>query len=92
MEDEDSNDSIQCHSWSKKEIDILLERVIENKKLLEGKHGSLVTEANKRKKWKEIVAAINACGCGRTADTCKKERCVCQKHSAPYCACLKPYI
>ncbi|KAH3810851.1 hypothetical protein DPMN_139249 [Dreissena polymorpha] len=49
MEDEESNDSIQCHSWSKKEIDILLELVIENKKLLEGKHGPLVTEANKRK-------------------------------------------
>ncbi|KAH3727916.1 hypothetical protein DPMN_053862 [Dreissena polymorpha] len=50
MEDEDSNDSIQCHSWSKKEIDILLELVIKNKKLLEGKQGPLVTEVNKRKK------------------------------------------
>ncbi|KAH3772458.1 hypothetical protein DPMN_173796 [Dreissena polymorpha] len=64
MEDEDSNDSIQCHSWSKKEKDILLEIVIENKKLLEGKHGQMVTDANKRKKWQEIVAAINACGYG----------------------------
>ncbi|KAH3709190.1 hypothetical protein DPMN_068652 [Dreissena polymorpha] len=41
--------------------------------LLEGKHGPLVTEANKRKKRQEIVAAINACGVTlRTADTCKK--------------------
>ncbi|KAH3792260.1 hypothetical protein DPMN_145751 [Dreissena polymorpha] len=51
MEDEDSNDSSHCHSWSKKKIDILLELVIENKNLLEGKHGPLVTEANKREKW-----------------------------------------
>ncbi|KAH3880081.1 hypothetical protein DPMN_003993 [Dreissena polymorpha] len=48
MEDEDCNHSSQCHSWSKKEIDILLELVIENKNLLEGKYGLLVTEANKR--------------------------------------------
>ncbi|KAH3754976.1 hypothetical protein DPMN_189657 [Dreissena polymorpha] len=75
MKDEDSNDSSQCHSWSKKEIDILLELVIENKNLLEGKHGPLVTVANKRKKWQEIVAAINACGLAlKTADTCKKKR------------------
>ncbi|KAH3833469.1 hypothetical protein DPMN_106779 [Dreissena polymorpha] len=71
MEDEDSNDSSQCHSWSEKEIDILLELVIENKNLLEGKLGPLVTEANKRKKWQEIVADINACGVAlRTEDTC----------------------
>ncbi|KAH3738457.1 hypothetical protein DPMN_045091 [Dreissena polymorpha] len=73
MEDEDSNDSSQCHSWSKKERDILLELVIENKNLLGVKHGPLVTEANKRKKWQDIVAAINACGVAlRTADTCNK--------------------
>ncbi|KAH3754965.1 hypothetical protein DPMN_189646 [Dreissena polymorpha] len=57
-----------------KEIYILLELVIENKNLLEGKHGPLVTVANKRKKWQEIVAAINACGLAlKTADTCKKK-------------------
>ncbi|KAH3700750.1 hypothetical protein DPMN_129594 [Dreissena polymorpha] len=73
MKDEDSNDSWQCHSWSEKEIDIIRELVIENKNLPEGKHGPLVTEANKRKKWQEIVAAINACRVSlRTADTCKK--------------------
>ncbi|KAH3891869.1 hypothetical protein DPMN_015979 [Dreissena polymorpha] len=54
-------------------MDILLELVIENKNLLRGKNGPLVTEANKRKKWQEIVAAINACWVAlRTADTCKK--------------------
>ncbi|KAH3702763.1 hypothetical protein DPMN_077789 [Dreissena polymorpha] len=74
MEEEDMNESSQCHSWSKKEIDILLELVIENKNLLEGKHGPSVTEANKRKKWQEIVSAINACGVAlRTVDTCKKK-------------------
>ncbi|KAH3805048.1 hypothetical protein DPMN_133345 [Dreissena polymorpha] len=70
MEDEDSNDSSQRHSWSKKEIDSLLELVIENKNLLVEKHGPLVTEANKRKKWHEIVTAINAYGVAfMTADT-----------------------
>ncbi|KAH3823775.1 hypothetical protein DPMN_125597 [Dreissena polymorpha] len=73
MADKDCIDSSQCHSWSKTEIDIFLELVIENKNLLKGKHGPMVTEANKRKKWQEIVAAINACGVAlRTADTCKK--------------------
>ncbi|KAH3737974.1 hypothetical protein DPMN_044575 [Dreissena polymorpha] len=37
MEDEDSNESSRRHSWSKKDIDILQELVIENKNLLEGK-------------------------------------------------------
>ncbi|KAH3896280.1 hypothetical protein DPMN_020455 [Dreissena polymorpha] len=50
MEHEDSNESSRCHSWSKKDIDILQELVIENKYLLEEKHRPLVTEANKRKK------------------------------------------
>ncbi|KAH3835449.1 hypothetical protein DPMN_108796 [Dreissena polymorpha] len=54
MEDEDCNHSSQCHSWSKKEIDILLELVIENKNLLEGKYGLLVTEANKRKNGRRL--------------------------------------
>ncbi|KAH3840445.1 hypothetical protein DPMN_113894 [Dreissena polymorpha] len=54
-------------------MDILLELVIENRNLQQGKNGPLVTEANTRKKWQEIVAAINACGLAlRTADTCKK--------------------
>ena len=47
--------------WSKKEIDILLELVIETKNLLEEKHGPLVTDANLREKWQETVAAINEC-------------------------------
>ncbi|KAH3784788.1 hypothetical protein DPMN_162859 [Dreissena polymorpha] len=64
----------ECHSWSKQEMNIILELVIENKNLLHGKNGPLVTEANKRKKWQEIVAAINACGVAlRTANTCKKK-------------------
>ncbi|KAH3856926.1 hypothetical protein DPMN_099521 [Dreissena polymorpha] len=70
MEDEDSNILSQCHLWSKKEIDILLELVIETKNLLEEKHGPLVTEVSKRKKWQETVAAINASWL-RTAVTCK---------------------
>ncbi|KAH3871510.1 hypothetical protein DPMN_034713 [Dreissena polymorpha] len=94
MEDEDSNDSIQYHSWSKKEKDILLEIVIENKKLLEGKQEPLVTEANKREKLAgDGGSHENACGVTlRTADTCTNKRCVCQKHNAPYCATLKPYV
>ncbi|KAH3715308.1 hypothetical protein DPMN_058014 [Dreissena polymorpha] len=74
IEYDDGNDSSQCHSWSKKKIDSLLELVIENKNLLEVKHKQLVTEANKRKKWQEIVAAINACVVAlRPLDICKKK-------------------
>ncbi|KAH3860826.1 hypothetical protein DPMN_023749 [Dreissena polymorpha] len=58
---EDSNILSQCHLWSKKEIYIFVELVIETKNLLEEKHGPLMTEENKRKKWQETVAAINAC-------------------------------
>ncbi|KAH3720764.1 hypothetical protein DPMN_063668 [Dreissena polymorpha] len=76
MEDKDSNDSSQCHSWSKKEIDMLIEIDNENKNLLEGTQGPLVTEANKPKKWQDILAVINACGVGlRTADTYSLRRC-----------------
>ena len=39
-----------------------MDMLIQNKALLDGKHKPQLTESMKRKKWEEIVAAINACG------------------------------
>lgn len=93
MEDGNSSDETsqsQGLSWSKKEIDLLLELVIENKTLLEGKHGPLVTEANKRRKWGEIVAAINAHGFAlRNVDKCKKKLRDLKKNARDYLRSFK---
>ncbi|KAH3831747.1 hypothetical protein DPMN_105017 [Dreissena polymorpha] len=78
-----------------KEIDILLELVIENKKLLEGKHGPLVTEANKREKVAGDCGSHKKRVWGDVEDSrhmYKQEMCLSETQCPPYCATLKPYF
>ena len=48
--------------FSEKELKTLLSEYAKVKELLEQKHSMKVTEKDKTKAWKEILAAVNALG------------------------------
>ena len=48
--------------FSEKELKTLLSEYVKVKELLEQKHSMKVTEKDKTKAWKEILAAVNALG------------------------------
>lgn len=71
------------HSFTDNELRTLISLYIEKKILLEHKHAPAVTEQKKKKIWKEIVDAVNACGSGqtRTIDQLKKKIADCKRNA-----------
>ena len=59
--------------FSEKELKTLLSEYVKVKELLEQKHSMKVTEKDKTKAWKEILAAVNALGAKRDIPSLKKK-------------------